>query len=235
MRIGFIVAMEEEFKSLKNIFDDSHVVESSPYKIYRNSYKNIDIIGIISRIGKAASSSATTILLSQYKCDLIINIGSCGGLNHANLSSVIVSNTAAYCDVDVSAFGYKIGQLPQQPEYFNSINKFVDYEHMLDYLKENNLKFLQGTVITCDSFISNKKKICQIKDIYPNTIAVEMEAASIAQICHHFNKDFILIKKVSDMADQEASTSFVNEITNIDKELEIVIDHITNYLSNNKK
>jgi adenosylhomocysteine nucleosidase len=53
--------------------------------------------------------------------------------------------------------------------------------------------------------------------MYQNIIALDMEAASIAQIALQYNKDFILIKKISDAADEEASTSFKQEVSNINQ------------------
>jgi adenosylhomocysteine nucleosidase len=211
MKIGIVVAMVEEFNGLSTLFSPNTLIQEKPYAIYKTQYKNLEVYGIVSKIGKAAAASSTTLLLSQYGCDVIINLGSCGGINSANVSSIIMANTAGYYDVDVSAFGYKKGQMAQQPEFFKSSSHKINFDKILENVSKK-YPIMCGTVITGDSFVSDKAKVEEIKHIYPNSLAVEMEGASVAQICNHFDKDFIFIKKVSDMADTEAGKSFKEEI-----------------------
>lgn len=233
MRIGIVVAMEEEFQALNSIFQEK-LEEDNFYKIYSANYekngKNVEIFGIISKIGKAASASATTHLINKYNPDFLINMGSCGGLNNSVVSSIILSKSAGYCDVDVQAFGYKLGQLPQQPEFFESKDSIVNFSNLLNFVKsEHNV--LSGFVITGDSFIADPAKVEVIKNIYPNTLAVEMEATAFAQVCTTYNKDFLLVKKVSDMADSDASTSFKDEINKMSENTTDIIKSVLDFLT----
>lgn len=229
MRIGIVVAMEEEFQALNSIFQEK-LEDDNFYKIYSANYKNIEIFGIISKIGKAASASATTHLINKYNPDFLINMGSCGGLNTASISSIILSASAGYCDVDVQAFGYKLGQLPQQPEFFNSKDNTVKFNDLLSFVNQQH-SVLNGFVVTGDSFIADPKKVEIIKNIYPNTLSVEMEGAAFAQVCTTYNKDFLLVKKVSDMADSDASESFKDEINKMSENTTDIIKSILDFLN----
>lgn len=233
MRIGIIVAMEEEFQALNSIFQEK-LEEDNFYKIYSANYKNngksVEIFGIISKIGKSASASATTHLINKYNPDFLINMGSCGGLNNSSVSSIILSKSAGYCDVDVQAFGYKLGQLPQQPEFFESQDKTLNFTKLLDFVKKQH-SVLSGFVVTADSFIADPNRVEIIKNIYPNTLAVEMEGASFAQVCNTYGKDFLLVKKVSDMADTDATKSFKDEINKMSENTTDIIKSVLDYLS----
>ncbi|MFL1780459.1 5'-methylthioadenosine/S-adenosylhomocysteine nucleosidase [Candidatus Hepatincolaceae symbiont of Richtersius coronifer] len=226
--IGLVVAMPTEFISIKHALGEGQVIEKEILQTLKFNYKGLEIISMLSNIGKAASASTTTLLFSQYKCDIIINVGSCGGLNKAIKGSIIVSNKAAYCDVDVTAFNYKLGQMAEQPEAFISSNNFIDYNNLCTFI-ENKYSILKGQVITADSFIADPKIINKIKNMYFNTLAIEMEAAAIAQICYLYNKDFILIKKVSDLADQDAATHYTEEIKHFPQGVSDILLQAINY------
>lgn len=232
MKIGIVVAMEEEFQALNSILQEK-IENDAFYKIYSSTYKNLELLGIISKIGKSATASATTHLINKHNPDFLINMGSCGGLNKAKVASIILSNTAGYCDVDVQAFGYKLGQLPQQPEFFESPNNKIDFKELLAFVNKNH-SVLNGFVITADSFIASKEKVEEIKKIYQNTLAVEMEGASFAQTCNTYNKEFMLVKKVSDMADSDAGESFKDEINKMSENTADIIKEILDFISSKK-
>ena len=226
MHIGIIIAMEEELASISNAVPLTQVKQIFP--IYKARQKNLELSVIISKIGKAAAASATTYLIEKYNPDLIINIGSCGGLNKAKLASIIVSDVAAYHDVDVTGFGYKLGQLPGQNETFTANKNTYNCTDLHQYLKKD-YPILDGTVITGDQFVNSQEDILAIKSIYPNTVAIDMEAAAIAQICNLYNKDFLLVKKVSDLADSNATSSFKEEIQKMNEKMPLLITKILEY------
>jgi adenosylhomocysteine nucleosidase len=160
---------------------------------------------------------------------VILNIGSCGGVNGANVGDIILSNIAGYWDVDVSGFGYKLGQIPGCAENFASNNNHINWNNLVKNIQSKEV--LTGFVISGDSFVNDEKKVAEIKNIYPNTLAIDMEGASIAQICNLYNKDFILVKKVSDKADKNATHSFKNEIINMEEKTSTIVKDILDYLN----
>lgn len=229
MKIGICIAMQEEFSAIASILNFKNNNTTTPLDIKEYSYKNLEIVAIISKIGKSFSANATSILINQYKCDVILNIGSCGGVNGANVGDVILSNIAGYWDVDVRGFGYKLGQIPGCDENFLSTNNKIVWNTLIENIQSS--KILSGFVISGDSFVSDDKLVEQIKNIYPDTLAIDMEGASIAQICNLYNKDFILVKKVSDKADKNATNSFKNEIINMEEKTSLIVKDILDYLN----
>lgn len=238
MNIGITVAMEEELEALKsfcisNSISLEKVNNNYNLSIYKFNYKKTQAFVIVSNIGKVAAACATVLLINSYKCGMIINIGTCGGLNGAGIGDIILSNKAGYSDVDVTVFGYKFGQLPMQPELFISSSNLYNFDKLFSEVSALNNNINTGTVITNDSFITNKELVNKIKNIYNNIKAVEMEGAAIAQTCYLLGADFLLIKKISDFADDNATHSFSEEIGNIAQDLPKVITTIFNNLQNN--
>ncbi len=228
MKLGICVAMEEEFVAISSILSNKKSL-SNQLNINEYQYKNLDIVAIVSKIGKAYSSSATSILINQYKCDAILNVGSCGGVRDANVGDIIIATESGYWDVDVRGFGYKLGQIPGTSEYFKSS---LNIDEICSKITSH--KVLQGFVASGDSFVNDANKVEQIKVMYNNILAIDMEGASIAQICSLYNIPYILVKKVSDKADKNATDSFREQITNMEQKTSDIVLNILDYLDSKK-
>ncbi|MGV3279004.1 5'-methylthioadenosine/adenosylhomocysteine nucleosidase [Rickettsiales bacterium LUAb2] len=230
MHIGLIFAMEEEAAFITNLFkNNGTLVKHSAFQLHEYTKNNIKFSSIISKIGKGFSAAATTVLLEKQEVDAIINIGSCGGLN-CQIGDIILSNEALYHDVDVTAFGYPKGALPKQPLVFVGNQKAFNLTRIVNDLSNKNLNLTTGKVATGDQFINNIETVKQISGLSNNIKALEMEAAAIAQVCNAYDKDFLLIKKVSDLADHTADSSFKDQITNFENKIIEIIDHLIEIL-----
>lgn len=227
MHLGIIVAMEEELAPILPVLPCQKV--NNIFQLYQCKKNNLQISIIVSNIGKTAAASATTYLIENYNPDFLLNIGTCGGLNNTNIASIILANSTAYHDVDVTAFGYKLGQLPKEPAIFTSNNHIYNFQEISTFLK-NRYPVLNGLIVTGDQFVANKDRVNIIKNMYPNIVAIDMEAAAIAQVCVRYNKSFIFLKKVSDLADSEATDSFKDELTKMNQQIPQIVLDLLHYL-----
>lgn len=224
MNIGLIFAMKEEATVLDSLFPQHTTVNHDFYTITTYDYNNITFTAIISNIGKAFAASATTLLIEKFNVDAVINIGSCGGIN-CKVGDVILSNQSLYHDVDVTGFGYEKGVIPQQELIYKANESIFNLNNLLTSF--NNEETPQtGIIATGDQFINNLDTVKNIHSMNNDIRALEMEAAAIAQVCKSYNKDFLLIKKVSDLADNNADSSFKGEIVNFDKKIITIIENI---------
>ncbi len=196
--IGIIGAMEEEVTALLNL---SHIKESKVYQgytFYSCQLADKDVTIVQGGIGKVNAAISTTLLIEKYDIDTIINIGSAGGLHlNQNVGDVVVSTAVAHHDVDVTAFGRPIGQVPGMPV------TFTPNENLLNKVKEiltlNNMECHSGLIVSGDQFISKAEQVDLIKKNFPEAMCAEMEAAAVAQVCHVYNKDFIITRSLSDI------------------------------------
>ncbi|MFD1471450.1 5'-methylthioadenosine/adenosylhomocysteine nucleosidase [Companilactobacillus mishanensis] len=207
MKIGVIVPMEEEIKLLKDSLRDVESQTVAGVEITTGNYGKHKVILAQSGIGKVQAGMTTTILNERYTPDLVVNTGSAGGIGEGlKIGDIVISEKLAYHDVDVTSSGYKMGQLPGSPLYFEADSFYVN--EIQKAAEKTNLIYHKGLIVSGDQFIDDKAKIATIKKSFPNALASEMEGAAVAQVCTQFGTPFVVIRSMSDVGDEDASVSF---------------------------
>lgn len=207
MKYGIICAMEEEIKSLVAQLEDRKQDTIGGIDFYSGTINGKEVVLTRSGIGKVQAGVTTGLLIANYKVDAVINSGSAGGIGEGlRVGDVVLSTGAAYHDADATAFGYKPGQLPQQPQIYTADKDLL--EAISKAAKESNLVAKEGLIVTGDQFVSSSEKIAVIKEIYPEALSCEMEGAAIAQVAYQFSVPFLIIRAMSDVGDEDAGQSF---------------------------
>ncbi|WP_338750279.1 5'-methylthioadenosine/S-adenosylhomocysteine nucleosidase [Bacillus sp. FJAT-52991] len=208
MKIAIIGAMEEEVTILRDHMDIKQVetIANSEYTI--GTMNSAEVVLLRSGIGKVNAAMTTSVLLQHFQPDVIINTGSAGGLNpDLNVGDVVISTEVRHHDVDVTAFGYEYGQVPQLPAAFQADEKLLNIA--LNCAKEEEgIQVVKGLIATGDSFMSDPERVKFISTKFNDLQAVEMEAAAIAQVAHQFSTPFVVIRSLSDIAGKESNISF---------------------------
>ncbi len=206
--IGIIGAMEEEIEFLRVKIGMTEDYNRCNNIFYQGVFHGSRIILLKSGIGKVNAAIGTTLLIARYDPMCIINTGSAGGIStEFEIGDVIISSQVIHHDVDVTAFGYAYGQVPQMPFAFLPHSELVEIA-VKAASNLNNIRIHRGTIATGDSFMNDSVKIKELKEKFPSAAATEMEAAAIAQTCHQFRKPFVVIRSISDMANSESVISF---------------------------
>ena len=208
--IGIIGAMEEEVAILKDKLTDMNEISVAHVKFYRGKLNSKEVVLTQSGIGKVNAAISTTLLIEKFNPKLIINTGSAGALDESlSVGDMLISNDVVYHDVDATAFGYKLGQIPQMPLEFKSDQELLkSVETVIN--KNYNAKI--GQIVSGDSFIGSVDQRLTIKRQFPEAMAVEMEATAIAQTCHQFHVPFIVTRAVSDLANGKADISLKSSL-----------------------
>ncbi|WP_125712678.1 5'-methylthioadenosine/adenosylhomocysteine nucleosidase [Companilactobacillus kedongensis] len=207
MKIGVIVPMEEEIKLLRESLSDVTKDEVAGVEVTIGSYKNHQVYLAKSGIGKVQAGMTATIINDRYQPEFVVNTGSAGGIGEGlKIGDVVISSKLAYHDADATGFGYKMGQLPEQPLFFEADSFYVD--EIAKAAKKSNLVSHVGVIVTGDQFIDGKEKIATIKKSFPDALASEMEGAAVAQVCTQFKTPFVVIRSMSDVGDEDASVNF---------------------------
>ena len=208
MKAGIIGAMEPEVAILKSKLESSQTSEFGGYTFYQGELNGTEVVIVQSGIGKVASALATALLIDKFSPDYIVNTGSAGGFDQSlKVGDIVISNEVRYHDVDVTAFGYEIGQLPANPAAFIPHPKLVEAAQA-GIEKLTNIQTLIGQITTGDTFMTKDDDIAKARENFPKMAAVEMEGAAIAQTCHQFGVPFVVIRSMSDIAGKESPTSF---------------------------
>ena len=208
MKIAVIGAMEEEVELLRAAISNpkTTVIANSEYT--EGTYEGKGVVLLKSGIGKVNAAMSTTILLHEFKPDVVINTGSAGGYDeNLEVGAIVISDEVRHHDVDATIFGYEIGQVPQMPPAFKSnANLMQAAEQAVQKIGEHQAA--TGLITTGDAFMNDPVRVEVVRKQFPTMKAVEMEAAAVAQVCYQFGTPFVVIRALSDIAGKESNISF---------------------------
>ncbi len=208
MKIGIIGAMEQEVSLLRNQINDLSIETIAGIEFYQGTIGTTEVILTRSGIGKVAAAIATAVLIERFAPDAVINTGSAGGFaRELAIGDVVISSEVRHHDADVTAFGYEMGQLPGQPAAFVPDPKLVAAAKA-SVERVGEVKAIEGLICTGDSFIADPKRTAVMLEHFPTMAACEMEAAAIAQVCHQFGTPFVVIRAISDNANDDSAVDF---------------------------
>lgn len=208
MKAGIIGAMEPEVAILKGKLQNCETTTHAGYTFYQGQLNGNDVVIVQSGIGKVPAALATAILIDKFQPDYVVNTGSAGGFEQSlKVGDIVISSEVRYHDVDVTAFGYEIGQLPANPAAYIPHPELVAAAKVgINSLE--NIQTLVGLITTGDTFMTKDDDIAKARANFPRMAAVEMEGAAIANTCHQFNTPFVVIRSMSDIAGKESPSSF---------------------------
>ncbi|MCL2174816.1 MAG: 5'-methylthioadenosine/S-adenosylhomocysteine nucleosidase [Treponema sp.] len=213
--IGIIGAMEGEMSLLCETMGKYETYKNGVFEFFTGKIEGKDVTLLRSGIGKVNAAVGCALLIQQFKPDFVINTGSAGGLKaDQKFGDAIISTGLVYHDVDVTAFNYKPGQLPGQPQIFPVNEKYILLaEKAVDELKQEkilpaNFNHCRGLIGSGDVFMHEPDRIANVCKIFPDMAAVEMEGAAIAHSCSLFSVPALVIRALSDIAGAQSPMSF---------------------------
>ncbi|WNN49259.1 5'-methylthioadenosine/S-adenosylhomocysteine nucleosidase [Siccibacter colletis] len=230
MKAGIIGAMEEEVTLLRDKIENRQTLTLAGLEIYTGTLNGTDVALLKSGIGKVSAAMGAALLLEHCKPDLIINTGSAGGLAPTlNVGDIVVSGEARYHDADVTAFGYEIGQMAGCPAAFKADDNLVSAAEAC--IKQLNLNAVRGLIVSGDAFINGAEGLAKIRHNFPQAVAVEMEATAIAHVCHNFGVPFVVVRAISDVADQASHLSFEEFLATAAKQSSLMVETLVQNLA----
>lgn len=202
MKIGIIFAMEEELNALKEHLDIDNEFALFDLKFYEASVYNVKCFLVQSGIGKVNAARTTQVLIDNMKVDYIFNIGVAGGtIPSLNVLDVVVASSLVQHDFDITAFNHEKGYIP-------NLGKYVSCdEHLVKLAKDIDSNILSGVIASGDIFCTDDKMINKIHDKF-GALCVEMEGASIAQVCYLCKIPFLIIRSISDTPNNNNAITF---------------------------
>ena len=210
MKIGIIGAMHEEIMELKNSMTDINEIQISNLKFYEGKLCSKDIILVESGIGKVNAAISTTLLISQFKVEKIIFTGVAGAVNpKIKVTDIVIGTDLVESDMDVTAGGnYKLGEIPRmKSSNFKADPYLFNLAESVAIKLFGSDKVHKGRIISRDEFVASSEKVNKLREIF-SAECVEMEGAAVAHVCEVMNIPFIVIRSISDKADDEAGMSF---------------------------
>lgn len=210
MKIGILGAMEREVKWIYERLDDAQIVEKCGCKFYCGKLSGKEVVIVQCGVGKVNAALGAQNLISNFGITHLINSGIAGAMaSGLGIFDFVVSEKTVYHDFDTTQFGYKIGQVPGMSETFEADPKMVEAAmkafETSDCAKDH--KIMKGLIASGDQFISGGERKDFIKKTF-NPACVEMEGCAVAHAATVNKIPFIIVRCMSDMADDNIETVY---------------------------
>lgn len=202
MRIGIIFAMEEELNALKDLINIENEYEIFDLKFYEAIVNDIECILVESGVGKVNAARTTQILIDNMNVDYIFNIGVAGGIDTTlNVGDIVIGEKLVQHDFDITAFNHEKGYIP-------NVGTFIESDEYLIKIAETCLNGAKKGVIASGDIFCTERWMSEKINKKFNALCVEMEGASIAQVCFLSHIPFLIIRSISDIPNNDNVTTY---------------------------
>ena len=209
MKTGIIGAMEEEVASLKAAMKRKRIKTVAGMEFCQGRLDGIPVVVVQCGMGKVNAGICAQLLIDRFGVDRVINTGVAGSLDAAiDIGDIVVSKDVVQHDFDLGPLGYARGEMPAVGTTFFQADEgmrksVVNAVRKLDL----QIKAFEGRICTGDQFIASKEQ----KEFITSTfggLCCEMEGGSIAQVCYLNKTPFVIIRAISDKADDSEQVSY---------------------------
>ncbi|AGK97722.1 5'-methylthioadenosine/adenosylhomocysteine nucleosidase [Clostridium pasteurianum] len=207
MIIGIIGAMDEEVELLLKKIKLKRKENKASMEFNFGELYEKDLVIVRCGIGKVNAAVCSQILIDDFNVDAVINVGIAGGIGKGIFpGDIVIAENLVQYDMDTSAFGDKIGQIPRLDTYdFKCDSELIELAKKACESFEKN--FFTGRIATGDQFVADIEKIKWLNKDF-GAVACEMEGGSIAQVCYLNKVPFVVIRSISDNANNGAHMDF---------------------------
>ena len=209
IKVGIIGAMELEVEALKSRMDAANITTKAGMEFHEGTLNGVNVVIVKCGIGKVNAALCVQILADIFRVSHIINTGVAGSLNaELDIGDILISKDALHHDMDVTIFGYQPGEVPQL-----GLREFPADERLAALAKEScekvnpGINAIIGRVVSGDQFISDKDTKNRLISLYQGDCA-EMEGASIAHGAYLNKIPFVIIRAISDKADDTSEMEY---------------------------
>ena len=208
MKLGIIGAMAVEIATLKENMERMTVTTRAGMEFYEGKLEGLDAVVVQCGIGKVNAAMCAQILCDCFGVSHLVNTGIAGSLcAELDIADLVISKDAIHHDFDLRFWGRPIGQVPgMEVVAFPAEDEMIRRAYAAaEAINPGHTKI--GRVASGDQFICSaeqKQKI--IADT--NAICAEMEGASIAHTAYRNGIPFVIIRAISDKADDSAEMDY---------------------------
>ncbi|WP_425148141.1 5'-methylthioadenosine/adenosylhomocysteine nucleosidase [Deinococcus sp.] len=204
--IGIIGAMQEEVELLLADLQDAQRLDWPGGTLHRGRLDGLEVLVTVGGIGKVNAAMTTTHLLAAGVTQLIFT-GVAGGVHpELKVGDLVVSSDCLQHDVDVTALGYRLGEVPGE-----SLSWVADETLSALALEAahevEGVNVTGGRVVSGDVFVASPEKVAWLWQHFGAACA-EMEGAAVAQVCSKHGVPWVVIRSVSDTADGGAHVDY---------------------------
>lgn len=208
MKLGIIGAMELEVETLLQTMENKVSANIAGSAFHQGQLHGLEVVVVQCGVGKVNAALCAQILCSCFHVTHLVNTGIAGSLSAAlDIGDLLVSRDAMYHDFDCVHFGYPFGRVPGM-----DLTAFPADETMIRYASAAAEKVHPGhvtigRVASGDQFVADKAVKEQII-ARTGGLCTEMEGCAIAQTAYRNGVPFVILRAISDKADDSAEMDY---------------------------
>ncbi|WP_200231929.1 5'-methylthioadenosine/adenosylhomocysteine nucleosidase, partial [Rubrivivax gelatinosus] len=224
--LGLVAALRQELRELLELMPGAQRRVIGNREFWLGELEGHAVVAVQSRVGKVAAAATTATLIAHYGVGAVVLTGIAGALAPGvAVGDVVVSNELLQHDLDGSPF------FPRWEVPLTGVSRFpadaalveraaaAARAALADPLALFDAQTVQalalhaptvhtGLIVSGDRFVRTRQDSEALRAALPDALAVEMEGAAIAQVCHEWGLPFVAIRAISDRADDDAHADF---------------------------
>ena len=221
-RLAIVGAMHEEIAALRPCLADARSERRAGREFHLGRLDGHDVILVRSGIGKVAAATTTAVLLDAFDASALLFTGVAGGLGEdVRVGDIVVATTLLQHDMNAEPL------FPRWEVPLTGRARFDADPAWSARLAQAGRALAgtgthahaaalhQGMVVSGDRFVATRAESEQLRALLPDALAVEMEGAAVAQVCHDFARPFAVVRTISDRADDAAHGDFQRFVSEV--------------------
>jgi adenosylhomocysteine nucleosidase len=230
--LAIVSAMHEELRALLPALTDEHIVRIGTRRFHTGTMAGLPVVLALSGIGKVAAATTATLLIDRFDAAALVFTGVAGGVAPGvRVGDVVVARTLLQHDMDASPL------FPRYEVPLTGRSRFACDAALVEQLggaargcmaragellADHCAEFAidapavhEGLVVSGDRFVSSAAESAALAAALPDALAVEMEGAAAAQVCAEFERPMVVVRTISDRADDAAHADFSRFIRDV--------------------
>jgi adenosylhomocysteine nucleosidase len=225
-RTAIVAALHDELAGVLALMPDEHRQRVGGREFWVGHLHGQDVVAVLSGIGKVAAATTAALLIERFAVQRIVFTGVAGGLDpRVRVGDMVLARSFLQHDMDASPIfprhevpGYGRARFAADDALTDALELACD--RMLHALPGRlppttvqafglqAPRLHQGLLLSGDRFVSSTAESQALQRELPEALAVEMEGAAFAQVCHDFGVPLAVVRTISDRADDAAHVDF---------------------------
>ncbi len=222
--IGIMAAMPQEVELIQSEMKEITCIQVGKREFVQGMFEGVPVVFCLAGIGKVSAAVTAALLIDKFKVKEIIFTGVAGGGKATSVGDIVIGRTYLQHDLDLRPIfpQFYIYSLDKQilcaedhqvVKMLGAANRFLEKNKLSLELQITKPTVYEGIIVSGDQFINSDIQHHEILDKTKEILsadfhAIEMEGAAVAQVCHEMNTPFIVMRAISDKADQKAGSDF---------------------------